>query len=44
MAQIPAYRKLGIQGFSVPGTSFASLKEQANMFNSLNQKIGSLVN
>ena len=44
MAQIPAYRKLGIQGFSVPGTSFAGLKEQANMFNSLNQKIGSLVN
>ena len=43
MAQIPAYRKLGIQGFSVPGTSFAGLKEQANMFNSLNQKIGSLV-
>tara|TARA_R100001443_G_scaffold29973_4_gene43427 strand:- start:5410 stop:7371 length:1962 start_codon:yes stop_codon:yes gene_type:complete len=44
MVQIPAYRKLGIQGFSVPGTSFAGLKEQANMFNSLNQKIGSLVN
>ena len=44
MAQIPAYRKLGIQGFSVPGTSFAGLKEQSNMFNSLNQKIGSLVN
>ena len=44
MVQIPAYRKLGIQGFSVPGTSFAGLKEQSNMFNSLNQKIGSLVN
>ena len=43
MVQIPAYRKLGIQGFSVPGTSFAGLKEQANMFNSLNQKIGSVV-
>ena len=43
MAQIPAYRKLGIQGFSVPGTSFAGLKEQANMFNSLNQKISSVV-
>jgi len=43
MAQIPAYKKLGIQGYSVPGTSFAGLKEQANMFNSLNQKIGSVV-
>tara|TARA_R100000655_G_scaffold18204_1_gene38235 strand:- start:7685 stop:9628 length:1944 start_codon:yes stop_codon:yes gene_type:complete len=43
MAQIPAYRKLGIQGFSVPSTSFAGLKEQAGMFNDLNQKIGAVV-
>ena len=35
MAQIPSYRKIGIQGFSVPGTSFAGLKEQSSMFNDL---------
>ena len=43
MAQIPSYRKIGVQGFSVPSTSFAGLKEQAGMFNDLNQKIGAVV-
>ena len=43
MAQIPSYRKIGVQGFSVPSTSFASLKQQTGMFNDLNQKIGAVV-
>ena len=44
MAQnIPAYRKLGIQGYSMPSMSFSNLKEQANMFHELNDKIGAVV-
>lgn len=44
MAQnIPAYRKIGIQGYSMPSMSFSNLKEQANMFHELNDKIGAVV-